>query len=372
MLMQRFVNPRLSFFTRAAYRLVWVGAVSALALAGSTSAQDAAIQDAAIQDAAVQVEAPQPVRLSMKALDVEIQIEVRDLPRDAAATAIRQALAEIHRIAQLTDDGQVVPGGVAFLNAASGAGPQMVDATLADLLISASRYCLWSSNAHGPLGGGLYQLWNAPSGAMPHPNDLRKATALAECGQLRLSGSAEQPMIELAEQSRLHLRGFRRGYAVDRAAAVLEEAGARNFWIEAGTVYRAAGGGNDGAGWLVTIPAQPDNDDVTERMKLQDQSLAVVSVYGVGDEAPARWIDQRTGVPARGVLTQMTVATNAFDAEMVATSLFIIGLREGQRRLGSLEPRPSILWLLGDNSDGEPLVSTYRWSEVRRLKRKSY
>ncbi len=316
--------------------------------------------------------ASETVRLSLRAFDTDVEIEVRDLARVQAEPAIREALGEVHRLAELTDPEGKVAGGIGFLNAAAGAGPQSLDATVTDLLLSASRYCLWSSNAHGPLGGGLYRLWNAPSGAIPHPQELRQATEQAACGRLRFVGDAADRGVELAAGSRLLLQGFARGFAVDRAAEVLGRHGVANFWIEAGSVYRAAGGGADGAGWDLSIPAQPDNEDVTEHLKLQDQSLVVVSVFAIGDDEAVRWIDQRTGVPARGVLTQVTVSDNAFDAEMVATSLFIIGLRDGQRRLGSLEPRPSILWLLGDNRSGEPLVSTYRWSEVKHVKRRSF
>lgn len=317
-------------------------------------------------------QASEPVRLTLRAFDTDIEIEVRDLARSQAEPAIREALGEIHQLAVLTDPDAQVAGGIGFLNAAAGAGPQSLDPKVTDLLLSASRYCLWSSNAHGPLGGGLYNLWDAPSGAIPHPQELRQATEQAACGRLRFAGDAANRTVELATGSRLLLRGFVRGFAVDRAAEVLGRHGATNFWIEAGSVYRASGGGADGAGWDLSIPAQPDNEDVTERLKLQDQALVVVSVFAIGDDEARRWIDQRTGVPARGVLTQITVSNNAFDAEMVATSLFIIGLRDGQRRLGSLEPRPSILWLLGDNRGGEPLVSTYRWSEVKHVKRSSY
>lgn len=312
----------------------------------------------------------EPVRMSVRAFDTDVEIEVRDLPRSQAEPAIREALGEVHQLALLADPQQQVDGGLGFLNAAAGAGPQIVDPRIANMLLAASRYCLWSANAHGPLGGALYGLWEAPSGAIPHPQELRRATEQAECGRLRFGDDAAQRTVELAEASRVMARGFGRGFAIERAVDVLRRHGVDNFWIEAGSVYRASGGGADGLGWDLTIPAQPDNDDVTEYLKLQDQALVVVSVFPIGEDAVVPWIDQRTGVPARGVLTLITVATNAFDAEMVATSLFIIGLRDGQRRLGSLEPRPSILWLLGDNRDGEPLVSTYRWSEVRHVKRR--
>jgi hypothetical protein len=55
----------------------------------------------------------------------------------------------------------------------------------------------------------------------------------------------------------------------------------------------------------------------------------------------------------------------AMDAQGLATSLFILGPREGQLRMGTLRPRPSILWFLGSGT-GAPLQVDYRWSEVSR------
>jgi hypothetical protein len=53
----------------------------------------------------------------------------------------------------------------------------------------------------------------------------------------------------------------------------------------------------------------------------------------------------------------------ALDAEGLAVALLITGPREGQMRLGSLQPRPSVQWALG-TGEGDPLLIEYHWSEL--------
>lgn len=86
-------------------------------------------------------------------------------------------------------------------------------------------------------------------------------------------------------------------------------------------------------------------------------------------DGTAPLIDQRTGVPARGTVAVVVVADQAWDAEALSAALFILGRREGQLRLGGYNPRPSILWLLGEG-ESAPLESSYRWSELSRVPRR--
>ncbi len=309
---------------------------------------------------------PEPVRLASSAFGISAQVEVRGLPRAAAEAAARAALHEIYEVSRLTDPAADLPGGVGALNLRAGRGPQAMDPRVAELLLRGLRFCLWSSGAHGPLGGELYQLWGEQEAAgLPQPTDLRWAVARADCGRLVLD-FATPPTAVLAQDSRVSTVGMARGFAADRAAEVLKQHGVDNAWVEIGRVIRAVGKGPGGDGWFLELPPAPGEDKPVDQIFLQDQSLAIAGAEPPPGEARALWIDQRTGVPARGVVMVIAVADIAVDAEALSAVLFIGGLWEGQRRLGALEPRPSVYWLLGEG-DGTPLQSTYRWSELKRV-----
>lgn len=325
--------------------------------------------------------AAEPVRLTTSAFGVSAEIEVRDLPRPEAEAAARLALEEIFSIGRLVDPGLQLPGGVGALNAAAGQeGPLNLEESVAEVLLRGLQICFWSGGAHGPLGGELYRLWQGDG--LPEVEDLRWAVAGADCSRLSLT-DGERPAATLAEGSRIELSWMARGFAIDRAVERLAERGVTNAWLEIGEVYRALGPGPDGMGWLLILPPAPGDRKPVDELWLQNQALAIASKPPEdGDRSPRSgstrsggpWsstplIDQRTGVPARGVTAVFVVAAQAWDAEVLAASLFILGLREGQLRLGGYQPRPSILWLLGDGTT-TALHSTYRWSELQRVPRR--
>ena len=97
---------------------------------------------------------------------------------------------------------------------------------------------------------------------------------------------------------------------------------------------------------------------------LRDQAIALIERRDHLDSL----IDHRDGLRAKGVELVVAVTTLAVEAEALASVLMVTGLRDGQMRLGRLEPRPSVYWLLGEG-DEAGLVSTYRWSELARLRR---
>ncbi len=305
----------------------------------------------------------QPVRLTADAFGTQAEIEIRDMEREAAVAAAHDALREIHEISLLADPSGTRPGGLGALNAAAGKDSLLLDPRAAELLRRGLQYCLWTNGAHGPLGGELYHLWNQEK--MPIPSDLRDAVISAGCNQMSLTTDEAGISVKIANGSRVLALGMQLGFALDRAAEILKDAGITNAWLEIGWVYRAMGDGPEGKGWLASLPPAPGTHKPSDQVWLRDQSMAVAALDG----PVIQLIDQRTGVPARGVVMVATVTELALDADALAATLFVAGLREGHMRLGGLNPRPSVYWLLGEGK-GEPLESTYRWSELERIRRR--
>src|SRR5215211_8821308 len=112
-----------------------------------------------------------PFRVAATAFGKPAEIEIRDLPREAARTAIQSAFDEIAEIERITQ--------ADALNAGAGQGPQALDPRLMPLLVRAQEFCFWSEGAHGPQGRDLYEAWGlrgtspagGPAGAPPEPPD---------------------------------------------------------------------------------------------------------------------------------------------------------------------------------------------------------
>jgi thiamine biosynthesis lipoprotein ApbE len=306
-----------------------------------------------------------PVRLASKAFDQPLEIEVRDLSADAARAAIQQAFSEVAEVEGL------IAGGVAALNAGAGRGAQPVDSRLLTWLSRAESFCGWSEQTHGPLGRDLYAAWGLhPPAATataepPAPERLEQAAALAACDRLALDPQAGKAT--LAAGSGLELIGFAEGAAVDRAVAVLRQRQAANGFVRLGPVERGFGPGPAGKGWPVELPQLPGMEEPAGSVHLYDRSLAVAAQtdHPLPGAASASYLNQRTGKPAQGVAVAIASTELALDAQGLATTMLISGPRQGQIRLGSLSPRPSVLWFVGGGA-GPLLLVEYRWAEANR------
>jgi thiamine biosynthesis lipoprotein len=307
---------------------------------------------------------PPPLRQADKAFGRPIEIEIRDQAPGAAREAIGKALAQVAETERLSD-GASPGGGLGALNAAAGKGPQKPDPRLLAMLGQALAFCYWSEGANGPLGRDLNVLWGlrAPVAAPPAADTTEKAAALTACAHLIVD--LDKGTAELEAGSGLDLWGFAEGLAVDRAVEVLRQNGAVNGFVRIGSVQRGFGRGPGGKGWPVDLPQPPGLEEPVGRVYLRDRALAVAALADHPLGATTPYLSQRTGRPPEGILSTLVVTELAAEAQGLATSLFILGPREGQTRLGSLRPRPSVLWFMGSGA-GMPLQVGYRWSDVNR------
>ena len=307
----------------------------------------------------------EPVRLSSRLRGESVTLEVRDLPAGAGDEAVRAAFARLEELVELMADG------VERLNAGAEAERTVaVEPALADLLARALEFCDWSQAAHGPLGGSLKAYWDErarrrapalagdPSPAAP-PAGLAESAA---CDRLRLDPAAGTARI--AAGTRVDLGGFALGAAVDGAVDSLRAAGAADGRVQVGRVVRAFGPGPEGRGWPASLPVFEGYERPPGELHLRDRSLALVWRADWPPEAP-RHLDLRTGLPPDGVWATVAVAERAVDAQALAVAALVLGAREGRFRSGTLEPEPSILWLLGRGT-GRPLLTELNWSALRQ------
>jgi thiamine biosynthesis lipoprotein len=222
------------------------------------------------------------------------------------------------------------------------------------------------------VAGDLYAEWGlrgAPreEESAPAPDRLRQAVAAAKCGGLAVDSL--KATVQLSPGVKIEPWGFGEGLAVDRLAEVLKASGYESFLIRVGSIWRAAGPGPEGDGWIVELPTLPGQRERAGRVRLQDAAMALIldprknpASQGKGF---AGYLNQRTGRPPEGTLATAAITSVALDAQGLAVALFALGSREGQFRLGSLQPKPSASWWMG-SGEGEAVQVSHRWSEATR------
>ena len=115
--------------------------------------------------------------------------------------------------------------------------------------------------------------------------------------------------------------GLVKGWSVDRAAAILQEAGLRNYAINAGGDIRLRGGARPDAVWRVGIQHPGVREGVAAIVAGDDLAVATSGEYARGQHV----LDPHTGRPPSGVLSVTITGPNLATADAYATAAFAMG-----------------------------------------------
>jgi thiamine biosynthesis lipoprotein len=125
--------------------------------------------------------------------------------------------------------------------------------------------------------------------------------------------------------------GLVKGWAVDRAASMLQESGARAFSINAGGDVAVRGHPAPGTAWRVGIRHPWEPDKVAAVIAVVDTGVATSGRYERGDHV----LDPRTGRPATALASATVVGPDLALADAYATALVVMGV-EGLRWIAGL------------------------------------
>jgi thiamine biosynthesis lipoprotein len=122
---------------------------------------------------------------------------------------------------------------------------------------------------------------------------------------------------------RLDPSGLVKGWAIDRACAILERGGARNFFLDAGGDVVARGHNGAGEPWRIGIRHPVERARVTRVVLATDLAVATSGTYEKGEHV----LDPHTGLPATGVLSVTVVGADIVEADVHATAALAMGRR---------------------------------------------
>lgn len=120
--------------------------------------------------------------------------------------------------------------------------------------------------------------------------------------------------------------GLVKGWSVDRAGLILEEAGLNNFSINAGGDVRIRGAALPDPCWRIGIRHPIEHDKLAAVVEANDLAIATSGAYERGQHI----IDPFTGLPPKGVLSVTIVGPDLGTADAYATAAFAMG-EEGPR-----------------------------------------
>jgi thiamine biosynthesis lipoprotein len=222
---------------------------------------------------------------------------------------------------------------VSHLNRMAAFQAVRVETGLFALLRLATEVSELTGGAFDVTAGALVKAWGFYRGPrrVPSADELQRARAMCGMRNVVLDSATEsirflQPGVEI------NLGSIGKGYALDRVAAALDDAGNLPAVLLQGgssSVYAKGSPTADGRGWPVDIKHPWQTGHCLGRLWLRDKGLGTSAATFQYLEHEGRKLghvlDPRTGWPAEGVASASVVAPTAAEADGFSTAFFVGG-----------------------------------------------
>jgi thiamine biosynthesis lipoprotein len=256
---------------------------------------------------------------------------------------------------------------LSYVNARAAEGWVAVTPPLFYLLRDAQRLSRATLGAFDPTIAPLMRCWGfaGESGRVPDPAELRAARETVGMDLVHLDGESFAVRFERPGAS-LDLGAIGKGYAVERAAALLRENGIESALLHGGTSTIAAIGAPPGeAGWTVALQHPFLDGERIGSVTLKDTSLSVSAPHGKAFEAGGALyghvMDPRTGEPVRGAVLAAVSLPSATETDALSTALLVLG-EPGFPNLEEAAPDSRALVASRDETGpGGLRLATHRW-----------
>lgn len=292
------------------------------------------------------------VDLQDKAMGTEIHfIALTNAKVDAGhvQAAMTRALDEIARLEKLLTD-WTADSDVGRINAAPGEQVSVAPETFE--VIQKAR---WAGDvSHGSFDitfqtmKGVWRFGDAQDAEPKPPGkaDVERLRRLVDYRKLKVDEATRSVSVGKGQQ--LGLGGIAKGYIVDRAAAVLRQAGVSDFLVQAGGDLYGAGKKPDGSPWVSGIqdPRGPVGSFFAT-IELTDHAFSTAGDYArayvYDGKRYHHIIDPRSGYPATASRSVTIWAKDAFTADAIDDAVFILGPAEGLKLVESIDDAGAVI-----------------------------
>ena len=245
---------------------------------------------------------------------------------------------------------------VSRLNAAAASGPVVVEEKLFDLLTVAATLTADTQGAFDIATGSLIQAWGfyKREGRIPPPAELQAARD--NSGMRHVILNAEMRSVKYRRTGlEINLGGIGKGYALDRAAEMLQAKwGIRSALLHGGGSSVRAIGTPPGQprGWPIAVQHPTDQTKSLGTVWLIHEALgtsaATFQFFEYNNRKYGHLLDPRTGWPAVGTQSASVIAPYAATADALSTAFFILGEAAAK---AYCQPRPELGVLILPDGD---------------------
>ncbi len=300
---------------------------------------------------AIVCSAQQPYKRTLKLMGCRFDITVVANDSSLANTYIDTAVAEITRIEKLISSWDPKSQTSEIIRNA-GLKPVKVDAELFDLINRALGISKLTDGAFDISYAAMDHIWKFDGSMTEMPSEEEITASIAKVGFRNIVLDKEKGTVFLKRSGmKIGFGAIGKGYAADKAKALLISKGVSAGIINASGDMNTWGKRANGESWKVAITNPLDKKKAYGLLPITNGAVVTSGNYekfvSFDGKRFSHIIDPRTGYPSSGILSVTVFAPKAELADALATSVFVMNIEVGLNRINQL---PNIECIIIDDS----------------------
>ena len=246
---------------------------------------------------------------------------------------IDSAIFEIARIEKLISSWDV-NSETSLINKLSGIQPIKVDKELFDLIERSIAISTLTNGAFDISYASMDRIWKYDGSMREMPSEEKISNSIKKVGYQNIIIDKEAQTVFLKLKGmKIGFGAIGKGYAADKAKALLIEKGAKAGIINASGDLNAWGKQANGKDWMVAITNPLNKNKVFSWLPINDSAIVTSGNYekfiSFNGIRYSHIIDPRTGYPSTGIISTSIMTSNAELADAISTSVFVMGVETG-------------------------------------------
>ncbi|MBR9830549.1 FAD:protein FMN transferase [bacterium] len=304
------------------------------------------------------VNAESTFKRTLKLMGSRFEITVIAENTELGDQYIEEAVAEITRIERLISSWNP-ESQTSEINRQAGIIPVKVDLELYQLIERANGISNLTDGAFDISYASMDRIWKFDGSMTIIPSAEEIKHSVSKVGYQKIKLNASDTTVFLTEKGmKIGFGAIGKGYAADKAKALLIEKGVKGGIINASGDMNTWGKQTNGEDWKVAITNPLNKDKAIAIFPLNNSAVVTSGDYEkyikLEGKKFAHIIDPRTGYPTSGIISATVFAPKAELADALATSIFVMGVNAGIDRINQL---PNIECII-INDEGKIFTST--------------
>ncbi|WP_281765114.1 FAD:protein FMN transferase [Neptunitalea lumnitzerae] len=277
---------------------------------------------------------------TLKLMGSRFDITVVTETKEDGNAYIDLAINEITRIEKLISSWDT-QSQTSQVNSNAGIEPIQVDPELFALIERAIGISKLTDGAFDITYAAMDKIWKFDGSMTEMPNESTIKASIAKVGYKNIVLNKESGTVFLTKKGmKIGFGAIGKGYAADKAKALLISKGVKAGIINASGDMNTWGTQISGEPWKVAITNPMDKSKVFALLPIKEEAVVTSGNYEkfvvFNGKRYTHIIDPRTGFPSSGIISATVFAPKAELADALATSVFVMGIEVGLDRINQL------------------------------------